>query len=135
MWCKRVLVAYDGSNAARKAVDKAYAIAEEEPEASFVFVHVMKLYAMGTGAETVLIEDANETFAELKGLVAPLGERAEAKMLRGSSPADLILRCAADEGCDLIVMGRRGMGPLRSVLGSVSFGVLQNTDIPVMVVK
>ena len=105
MWCKRVLVAYDGSNAARKAVDKAYAIAEEEPEASFVFVHVMKLYAMGTGAETVLIEDANETFAELKGLVAPLGERAEAKMLRGSSPADLILRCAADEGCDLIVMG------------------------------
>ena len=135
MWCKRVLVAYDGSNAARKAVDKAYAIAEEEPEASFVFVHVMKLYAMGTGAETVLIEDANETFAELKGLVAPLGERAEAKMLRGSSPADLILRCAADEGCDLIVMGRRGLGAIRGMLGSVSFGVLRATDVPVLTVK
>ena len=135
MWCKRVLVAYDGSNAARKAVDKAYAIAEEEPEASFMFVHVMKLYAMGTGAETVLIEDANETFAELKGLVAPLGERAEAKMLRGSSPADLILRCAADEGCDLIVMGSRGRGGVKGYLGSVSYAIVQGSPVAVLITK
>ena len=32
-------------------------------------------------------------------------------------------------------MGRRGMGALRSMLGSVSFSILQNADIPVMVVK
>ena len=127
MWCKRVLVAYDGSNAARKAVDKAYAIAEEEPEASFVFVHVMKLYAMGTGAETVLIEDANETFAELKGLVAPLGERAEAKMLRGSSPAD--------KGCDLIVMGSRGRGGVKGYLGSVSYAIVQGSPVAVLITK
>ena len=135
MWCKRVLVAYDGSTAARKAIDKAFAIAEEEPEATFLFVHVMKIYAMGTGAETVLIEDANATFDELKGIVADLGERATVKMLRWSSPADLILRCAKDEGCDLIVMGSRGRGGVKGYLGSVSYAVVQGSPIAVLITK
>lgn len=135
MWCKKVLVAYDGSTAARKAVELAHSISEEEPDASFVFVHVMKLYAMGTGAETVLIEDANNTFAELKELVSDLGERAAVKMLRGSSPADLILRCAKEEGCDLIVMGSRGRGGVKGYLGSVSYAVVQGSPIAVLITK
>ena len=135
MWCKKVLVAYDGSAASHKALDLANSIAEEEPEARFVFVHVMKLYAMGTGAETVLIEDANAAFDELKEFAAPLGERAEVKLLRGSAPAELILRCAKDEGCDLIVMGSRGRGGVKGYLGSVSYAVVQGSPIAVLITK
>ena len=135
MWCKKVLVAYDGSAASHKALDLANSIAEEEPEARFVFVHVMKLYAMGTGAETVLIEDANAAFDELKEFAAPLGERAEVKLLRGSASAELILRCAKDEGCDLIVMGSRGRGGVKGYLGSVSYAVVQGSPIAVLITK
>ena len=135
MWCKNVLVAYDGSTVARKAIDLAYSIAEEEPDATFVFVHVMKLYAVGAGAENVLIEDANETFEELKRLVAGLGERASVEMLSGYSPAELILRCAKDRDCDLIVMGSRGRGGVKGYLGSVSYAVVQGSPVAVLITK
>ena len=115
MWCKKVLVAYDGSAASHKALDLAN--------------------SMGTGAETVLIEDANAAFDELKEFAAPLGERAEVKLLRGSAPAELILRCAKDEGCDLIVMGSRGRGGVKGYLGSVSYAVVQGSPIAVLITK
>lgn len=135
MWCKKVLVAYDGSTASHKAVELAKSVAQEEPQTRFVFVHAMKLYAMGAGAEAILIEDANNTFEELKELVADLGDRAETKMLRGTAPAELILRCAKQEECDLIIMGSRGRGGVKGYLGSVSYAVVQGSPIAVLITK
>ena len=51
------------------------------------------------------------------------------------SPADGITEYAEEHECDLIVMGRRGLGALRGMLGSVSYAVLRNADIPVLTVK
>lgn len=135
MWCRKVLVAYDGSAASHKALELANSIADEEPEAQFVFVHVMKLYSVGPSAEAVLIEDANDTLEELKGLAAHLGDRATVKLLRGTSPAELILRCAKEEACDLIVMGSRGKGGVKGYLGSVSYAVVQGSPIAVLITK
>lgn len=135
MWCKKALIAYDGSTAARKAIGLACSIAEEEPECRFVFVHVMKLYAMGDGVDSALIESANEVFDELKELVSGLGERGIVKMLRGTSPADLILRCVEDEGCDLIIMGSRGRGGVKGYLGSVSYAIVQSSPVAVLITK
>lgn len=135
MWCKKALVAFDGSAASRKAVELARSIAEEEPSVEFVFVHVMKIYAMGAGAENVLIDDANETLETLRGMVADLGGRAQVKLLRGSAPAELIIRCAKDEGCDLILMGSRGRGGVKGYLGSVSYAVVQGSPIAVLITK
>lgn len=47
----------------------------------------------------------------------------------------LLSRYAEEHDCDLIVMGRRGLGAIRGMLGSVSFGVLRATDVPVLTVK
>ena len=51
------------------------------------------------------------------------------------SPAEEILRAAADQDPELVVVGSRGRGELRSaVLGSVSMSVAQHAECPVVVV-
>jgi nucleotide-binding universal stress UspA family protein len=51
-------------------------------------------------------------------------------------PAQQIMENAEKKDCDLIILGSRGMGPVRGViLGSVSQKVLNNTQRPVLIVK
>lgn len=50
--------------------------------------------------------------------------------------AESITRFAAEQGCEKIVMGRRGLGAIGSVMmGSVATEVLRLTDLPVTLVK
>jgi nucleotide-binding universal stress UspA family protein len=50
--------------------------------------------------------------------------------------APTIVRRAQELGCDLIVMGTRGMGAIGNlVLGSVATKVIHLSDIPVMLVR
>lgn len=51
------------------------------------------------------------------------------------STADALLDFARRHRIDLIVMGCRGLGAIRGVLGSVSYAVLRRSDVPVLVVK
>ena len=49
-------------------------------------------------------------------------------------PAEEIRLLARSHHCDLICMGTRGMGAIRSlVLGSITTKVLHRTDVPVLV--
>ena len=51
-------------------------------------------------------------------------------------PAEQIIHCAAKRPCDLLILGCRGIGPLRGVIiGSVSQKVLHRTQCPVLIVK
>lgn len=134
-WCSKVLVAYDGSAPSARALELARSIGAQDERVEFVFVHVVKLIGMGTGVETVLLNEANQVLAELDALADEVPNKAHAHLLKGTSPADLILKCARDEGCDLIVMGSRGQGGVKGFLGSVSYAVVQGSPIAVLIAK
>ena len=52
------------------------------------------------------------------------------------SPGPVILQTAADIDTDLIVMGSRGLGPLKGLfMGSVSSYVVTHSVCPVLIVK
>jgi len=56
--------------------------------------------------------------------------------ITAGEPAPRIIELAAELGADLIVMGARGLGPVKGLfLGSVSSAVLQVAPIPVTAVK
>ncbi len=135
MWCSKVLVAYDGSAPSAKALDLARSIGEQDRNVEFVFVHVVKLYGMGTGAETVILDEANKVLADMEHIASEMPNGARARLLKGTSPADLLLKCAQEEGCDLIVMGSRGQGGVKGYLGSVSYSVVQGSPIAVLIAK
>ena len=46
-----------------------------------------------------------------------------------------IVAYAAGHNIDLVIMGSRGLGGLRGILGSVSSFVLKEAQVPVLVVK
>lgn len=138
MWYSKILVAYDGSKPAEKAVEIACDMARENPNARLVFAHVLKLVdaAFGeTGANQILFEQARNVQERLEQTAAPFGDRAEVRMLKGSSPATLLVNCCNEEGCDVIVMGSRGMGGVKGYLGSVSRSVVQEASACVVIAK
>ncbi len=55
------------------------------------------------------------------------------RQLVDGSPAEAIVLVAQERNATEIVLGSRGFGGLRSALGSVSQGVLQLADRPVVV--
>lgn len=135
MWCSKILVAYDGSSPSDKALELARSIGAQDGDIELVYVHVLKLFAMGTGAERVIIEEANNVHERLQREADAVPNAAHTHLLKGTSPADLILKCAADEGCDLIIMGSRGQGGVKGYLGSVSYAVVQGSPITVLIAK
>jgi nucleotide-binding universal stress UspA family protein len=68
------------------------------------------------------------------GSFLPSNASAVSKRLETGSPAEVIVNVAGDERVDLIVLGARGLGPIKElVLGSVSHAVLHGATCPVLI--
>ncbi|WP_438431878.1 universal stress protein [Gorillibacterium sp. sgz500922] len=141
---RKILVPYDGSKASLKALNKAIDIASSD---SAIELHVMNVLqfptlvlgeAMISPPATMQKEyyDASlELLQEAKKRLEALPNPTQTVQEDGQ-PADAILDYAEKNGFDLIVIGSRGLGNIRSfVLGSVSHNVVQHAKIPVLVVK
>lgn len=137
MWYSKALVAYDGSAASKRAVDLALEMAKDNDQTSFLFAHVLKLPPVrsGTGVEAMFAEEAQNTLADLERMIEPLGDRAQARIMRGTSAAEVLIKGAEEEGCDLIIMGSRGRGGVKGYLGSVSYAVVQESPVAVLIAK
>ena len=150
-----IMVPYDGSASARAALEEAAKVAREEPGMTLRLVtifdaeaRVAALLEKNASADgdipadrlrefhQQVIDDADAALhRQIDPLLRTLMNRVVIEFLEETSPGAQIVSYAKDNGCDLIVMGSRGLGALRGMLGSVSSYVLHETDIPVMVVK
>jgi len=136
---KRILIATDGSDGARTAVDEGIALAYEVG-ADVVFVTVRHDTPL-LGDEiyqrrlTTQLAHAREALDEAGSEAERYGVPCQTDILEGD-PARCIAEAARFHGADLVVVGSRGHGGLMSaVLGSVSRQLLTESPVPVMVVR
>lgn len=139
---KHILVAYDGSNHAQKALKHAAGLAEAF-EAKLTVIHAYATPMLNSGDMLITapaewaqeyVDYSMKVLDEAKDKV-PQGVNADYRNVEGY-PAQAVLDYANDTGVDLIVMGSRGLGAIREfVLGSVSHNVVQHAKVPVLVVK
>jgi len=140
----RVLVAIDGSAESSAAVGLIGSLAWPEGTCIRVVAVVERLSALLTGLSpyTVPQSDIEAVAASIDEVLADAGHALESpgrvvetKRLDGR-PASVIVEQAAAMRAELIVVGSRGLGPLRSMLlGSVSAEVVDHAACPVLVVR
>ena len=135
----RILVPVDGSESSEKSVLKAVELAEKF-KAKLYFLYVANINQIAINPNlTHAIMDAMHVAgtAILERAASMVTENIEyEKILETGAPAAVILEYEEILDADLIVMGSRGLGVVKSVLlGSVSQYIIERAKGPVMVVK
>ena len=133
----KILVAYDGSEAAGHAVTRAGEIALRGNE--LTVISVVPLQASGPrSAGPIISGDVEEHGRELQDAVAKLkGAGVEAETIEAvGHPAESIVDEAERGGFNLIVVGHRGHhGVARFLLGSTALRVVTHAHCDVLVVR
>ncbi|EKN71188.1 universal stress protein [Schinkia azotoformans] len=140
----KVLVAYDGSDLAKKALQMAMKLSQENPDLGVEIVHVYQIptVAIGEGVYTPsaqaamnYLENAQKVLAEAEELVAGTIKNFNVTLKEGNIARNL-LDHANETGCDFILIGSRGLSGIKEYfLGSVSHNVVQKSNVPVLIVK
>lgn len=155
---KKILVPFDNSESARHALINAIDLVDGVPDSQITVLKVVEWHdynaetfkiasrmsgvmgdsldmnaisEVGNEAENEEIERIND---DIREIVGEIPDNIQVAVANGS-PHDTIVAYASDLEFDCIVMGHRGMGVIRGMLGSVAFSVLQKANKPVLVVK
>ena len=158
MYFKNILVPYDESDHAKSALHIALGLAGPYPEARVSVVTVIPSAALpnptllgdgGMGTPYAIADPASyerlmesvvkNACADAEDVIEQSRDDAQCKIVAdaviSNSPVEGIAEYVKSHDIDLVVMGRRGLGALRGMIGSVSFGVLRSVDVPVLTVK
>ena len=151
-----IMVPYDGSESAQAALAEAVRYAREDPGAALRIVQIVdteqlvieKLEKEGRNTtdelssvllhahyDEALVEADAALRRQIGGLLKGLMNEITVDLLDETVPGEQIVAFADEHSCDLIVMGSRGLGALRGILGSVSSHVLREAAVPVLIVK
>jgi nucleotide-binding universal stress UspA family protein len=140
----KLLVAIDGSDHARRALDYALSLAKEN---SAVGLHILTVQPEPNVYGEIQVYITQEHMAQLQrqhseGLLAPALQAARVAGVAHTSEivvgdaASMITKRAEELGCDGIVIGTQGRNAIASALmGSVAFKVVHLTKLPVTLVK
>jgi nucleotide-binding universal stress UspA family protein len=136
---KKILLAYDGSDPAKKAFDRCLEMARcFGAELSIVTVVRPPDFAEDVETEAIIENARSRSDSELQKLRAHARTAGmqPAVHIRVGHPAEQIIAAAEEWGADLIVTGHRGKGLFeRWLLGSVSRLIIAYAHCAVMVVR
>lgn len=139
----KILIPVDGSAASLEAVRQALRMVQDGLRASLVLANVQEpatLYEMLLAHDPEVIDKVSaeaglNLLEPARALVREAGVAHEIEVAAGD-PAHTLIDILENFGCDMVVMGARGLGTLRSaMLGSVSHEVLHAAQVPVLIVK
>ncbi|MGI4788335.1 MAG: universal stress protein [Janthinobacterium lividum] len=139
----KILLASDGSECALKAAAVAATVASKFA-ARLTIINVFEPYASVGPYGEIVYTGLDDTYtAEMKDYAISHAGRIVDEMnvpyqcrQETGQPAAEIVRVAAEEHFDLIVLGSRGLSGFKSlVLGSVSDTVTHHAHCPVLIVK
>lgn len=139
----RILVPLDGSPASDRAVKHAVTVADGRAGAEIHLLHVQPPLPphdatasphLRSGA-MLASDDTSHVFGTASRALEQAGIRYITHDVHGDAAQEIAFY-ADTHGCDVIVMGTRGLGSIRNLLmGSVAMKVLHLVKIPVTLVK
>ena len=150
-----ILVAYDGSDHAKAALEMARQFALEDEDVRLRLLTVVfpadvdpGMYYDGTmgpdvesleldremdkAARARALDGLREAAAILEDVAA---DRVACAVELAPAAAEAIAAFAKEHGCDLIVMGRHAKRGILDFLGSTAKAVMRQTDLPVLTVE
>lgn len=142
---QRILVGYDGSKNADRALSRAANLAKTQ-SASLRIIVVADTASLATSYSLMVPPITKDVFDDVvkksedilsRGLraVSPLVPQVTGSVEEGY-PADCILDEAAEQESDLIVLGRRGISGIeRFLIGGVSSLIVSHSKCDVLIVK
>ena len=145
---KHILVATDGSELSKKAVDTAISMASLH-QAKLCVLTVVPEYPLGyfegvsakvpediARVEKAWADNAHRLLGDISAEAARNQVEVETVVANSGSVSDAILAAARKRSCDLIVMASHGhRGLSRLLLGSETQHVLTRTELPVLVLR
>jgi YjbE family integral membrane protein len=142
---RRILLAVDGSEPSRKAIEQVLALSKDSRDPQAMEIHLANVQPSLPGDVSGFVSrDSVQSFhhehadAALKTAREMLQQAGlafkEHEAVGHAGP--MIAEMAQKEGCDLIVMGTRGLGAKSAaLLGSVAQSTLEHATVPVLLVK
>lgn len=140
----KILLPVDGSECALRAVEHLISHSawfRDLPEIHLLHVHApipIGRVQAHVGKETLhayYLEESQASLLEAQQKLDAAG-CAHTTHIHVGQPAEVIAKLAAEQGCDLIVMGTHGRGGIAGlVTGSVANRVLHLAGCPVLLVK
>ncbi|HYD61069.1 MAG TPA: universal stress protein [Noviherbaspirillum sp.] len=139
---RKILVPVDASESAKHAARYAASLASDNPAIQLHLLNVQEPFEVGANAYLSLQEAKAIQTAESQRVLqsameilddAGVAYRAD---WRSGAIAPAIAAYADEIGCEAIVMGTRGLGPVGNlVMGSVANKVVHLVNVPVTLVK
>jgi nucleotide-binding universal stress UspA family protein len=140
----KILLATDGSEHGKRTIERVIKLSATMSAPAHVHVLNVQEAPVVYGAAEIylpyekaeqMVREAGQTIADDAAAALRNAGLAPAAEVAVGDVAPTIVRRAQELGCDLIVMGTRGMGAVGNlVLGSAATKVIHLSDIPVMLV-
>ena len=142
---RRALLAVDGSEGSTHAVRHLLAVRQELRDPAALEIHLINVQrpVPSDVSSRVASESLKEYHAERhEAALAPARALLESVQVtvqehrRLGAPGPTIAEVAVAQGCDMIVMGTRGLGThTAALLGSVAQSTVEHSSVPVLLVK